>query len=69
MVDISDSSDSKSLAETGNTSKSKREKTENDEARIEPFDAGHIDMKHYKSNISWVVLDDYVGEGSEGTTL
>ena len=70
LLNISDNRDAKSLADSGSISNSQQElllqRKEDDENDMNGFDDGQIDMKHYKSNISWVVLDDYTVEGSAG---
>ena len=70
VLNFSDSKDSKSLADSGSTSNNQQallhQIKEDSEDGMSGFDEGHIDLKYYKSHISWVVLDDYVDQESEG---
>ena len=67
---ILDGTSAKSLANDGSTTKEiqelPQEKNGNDEDDMADFDESVIDMKHYKSNVSWVVLDDFTEDGSGG---
>ena len=70
LLDILDRTSARSLSDDGSTTKEiqehPQEENRNDEDDMADFDEGLVDMKHYKSNVSWVVLDDFTEDGSGG---